>query len=108
MTQLRDELAPTLAAKLVGQGVLPKNAQDMHALVLDMQEHKQICAVRIDQFQVSEPNPQGLIPVQVSGVCAIHNSAETVERRFIFQYLIGQRAGTSQLLLAEFNDLSPS
>ena len=108
MTQLREELGPTLAANLINQGVLPKNAQDMHALVLDMQERKQICAVRIDQVQVSEPNQQGLIPVQVSGVCAIHSAAETAERRFIFQYLIGQRAGTTQLLLTQYQDLSPS
>jgi hypothetical protein len=107
MNALREELDPPLAANLTNQGILPKNQQDMKALVLDMQERKQICAVRIDQVNVSEPTAQGLIPVRVSGVCAIHSAAETAERPFVFQYLIGQRAGTTQLLLSQYQDLTP-
>ncbi len=107
MTALRSELDPPLAANLTRQGILPKTAQDMRAMVLDMQERKQICAVRIDDIKVSEPTAQGLIPARVTGICAIHSAAETAERRFTFQYLIGQRGDTGQLILSQYEDLSP-
>jgi len=107
MTALRQELDPPLAAALTQQGILPKSNSDMQALVLDMRERKQICAVRIDDVKVSDPTAKGLIPVRVTGVCAIHSAAETAERRFTFQYLIGQRGDTGQLILSQYEDLSP-
>jgi hypothetical protein len=107
MTALRGELDPPLARNLTQQGILPKDSQDMHALVMDMAERKQICAVRIDKIQVGEPNQRGLIPVGVQGVCAIHSAAETAERAFTFQYLIGQHPETKAFLIADYKDLTP-
>ena len=107
MTALRSELDPPLARTLTQQGILPKDAQDMHALVMDMAERKQICSVRIDKIQVREPDQRGLIPVAVQGVCAIHSAAETAERGFTFQYLIGQHPETKQFLIADYRDLTP-
>lgn len=107
MTALRGELDPPLARNLTQQGILPKDAQDMHALVMDMTERKQICSVRIDKIQVGEPDQRGLIPVNVAGVCAIHSAAETAERGFAFRYTIGQHPETKAYLIAEYQDLTP-
>ena len=73
---------------------------------MDMTERKQICAVRIDSVKIGEPDDKGMIPVRVNGVCAIHSAAETGERNFAFQYLIGSRQGGA-LVVAQWADQTP-
>jgi hypothetical protein len=107
MINLKDELAPSVAQNLQSAGVLPKNEQDLRALVMDMSERKQICAVRIDQVKTGEPDANGCIPVRVSGVCAIHSAAETGERNFIFQYLLGSKKDGGALIVAQWADQTP-
>ncbi|MBS2007795.1 MAG: hypothetical protein JST01_12185 [Cyanobacteria bacterium SZAS TMP-1] len=108
MLNLKDELAPSVAATLAQVGVLPRNEQDLRALVLDMSERKQICAVRIDQVKVFDPDANGCIPVQVKGVCAIHSAAETGERNFVFTYLLGSKKDNGALVVAKWSDDTPA
>jgi hypothetical protein len=107
MINLRQELAPSVAQNLQSAGVLPKNEQDLRALVMDMSERKQICAIRIDEVKTGEPDATGCIPVRVSGVCAIHSAAETGERNFIFQYLVGSKKDGGGLIVAQWADQTP-
>jgi hypothetical protein len=107
MINLKDELAPTVAQNLQQAGVLPKSEQDLRALVMDMTERKQICAVRIDQVKTGDPDASGCIPVRVTGVCAIHSAAETGERNFTFQYLLGSKKENGALVVAQWADQTP-
>ncbi len=107
MINLKQELAPSVAQNLQAAGVLPKNDQDLRALVMDMSERKQICAVRIDQVKTGEPDASGCIPVRVTGVCAIHSAAETGERNFVFQYLLGSKKDGGALVVAQWADQTP-
>jgi hypothetical protein len=107
MINLKDELAPSVAQSLAQAGVLPRSQQDLQALVMDMTERKQICAVRIDSVKTGEPDATGCIPVRVSGVCAIHSAAETGERNFIFQYLLGTKKDGGALIVAQWADQTP-
>ena len=107
MISLRDELAPSVQQTLSAAGVLPKSEQDLRALVMDMTERKQICAVRIDSVKPGEADANGCIPVRVTGVCAIHSAAETGERNFAFQYLLGSKREGGALVVANWADLTP-
>jgi hypothetical protein len=107
MVNLRDELAPSVANNLAQAGVLPRSEQDLKALVMDMTERKQICAVRIDNVKTGDPDATGCIPVRVSGVCAIHSAAETGERNFVFQYLLGSKKEGGALVVANWVDQTP-
>ena len=108
MINLKDELAPSVASNLAQAGVLPRSEQDLRALVMDMTERKQICAVRIDAVKVGDPDANGCIPVRVSGVCAIHSAAETGERNFVFQYLLGSKKDGGALVVAQWQDQTPA
>jgi len=108
MNNLRDELAPSVAQNLAQAGVLPRTPDDLKALVMDMSDRKQICAVRIDDVKTGEPDANGCIPVQVSGVCAIHSAAETGERNFVFRYLLGSKKDNGALVVANWADLTPA
>jgi len=108
MINLKDELAPSVAMNLAQSGVLPRSEQDLRALVMDMTERKQICAVRIDSVKTGDPDANSCIPVRVSGVCAIHSAAETGERNFVFQYLLGSKKGTNDLVVAQWQDQTPA
>ena len=107
MQNLRDELAPSVQQTLAGAGVLPRSEQDLNALVMDMTERKQICAVRIDSVKTGEADANGCVPVRVTGVCAIHSAAETGERNFAFQYLLGSKKDGGALVVANWADLTP-
>ena len=106
VTALTRELAPAVQQLLSKEGVLPRTQQDLRAMTLDMTERKQVCAVRIDDLKVGEANNRGLIPVEVSGVCAMHSASETGDRQFRFQYMIGTINGA--LVVADWRDLSPA
>jgi hypothetical protein len=107
MINLKDELAPSVAQNLQQAGVLPRSDQDLRALVMDMTERKQICAVRIDSVKTGDPDANGCIPVRVNGVCAIHSAAETGERNFTFQYLLGSKKDGGALIVAQWADQTP-
>jgi hypothetical protein len=80
--------------------------------------------VRVDEVNVGEPdaNRQGLIPIDVKGVVAIHSSDEqgTADPQpFRFKYWVGNKAdakrqpvmdpnGKPVLVVANFEDLSSS
>lgn len=105
VTALVKELAPNVANMLRKEEMLPRTQQDLKALTMDMAERKQICSVRIDRVSAGDPDPKGLIPVEVSGVCAIHSASETGERPFRFIYMLGTIEGN--LVVADWRDLSP-
>lgn len=106
--ELRKELSPSVLNMMMQNKILPGNDSELMGLVRDMTERKQICAIRIDSQKVGEATANGMIPVQVSGVCAIHSATDTSERPFTFQYLIGQHVDTKAFLIAECRDLTPA
>ena len=105
--ELRKELAPNILAGMVQRKDLPGNDTELMALIRDMSERKQICAVRIDRVATGDPGARGLVPVEVQGVFAFHSSQDTGENPFRFQYMIGQHSETKAYLIADFRDLTP-
>ncbi|MBI4532775.1 MAG: hypothetical protein HY711_02415 [Candidatus Melainabacteria bacterium] len=86
--------------------MLPKSNEDLKARAQTIAGQKQVSAVRIDVVNQSEPNAQGLIPIEVQGVIAVH-SAEGFEgpRPFRFQFLVGQNAQSKLPVVAAFQEV---
>jgi hypothetical protein len=88
------ELAREVVVQLQKQDKLPKTLDEIKATVRTLTEQKQVSAVRIDSVSPGEPNAKGLIPMEVTGVVAIHSAEEsgpTDPVPFRFRYLLGFR-----------------
>jgi len=99
------ELAPSVVTQLIKAELLPKSAEDVKAQVRSLTDQRQVSAVRIDSLNQGEPNPQGLIPIEVSGVVVIHSAQESGPsgpQPFKFKFLMGQNAKTQQPIVAAF------
>lgn len=86
------ELDPPLIRKLQQQQNLPKDEIELKATLRTLQEEKNVVAVRVDQVVTGDPTQQGLIPVDVAGVVAMHSaSGAEPPKNFHFRYIMGMR-----------------
>lgn len=91
---MNGELAPSVLNKLRQQETLAKNEDEIRATAKTLSDSRQVSAVKIERIVTSELDPRGLVPVEVSGVVAIHSADEsgpTGPVPFDFKYLIGVR-----------------
>jgi dihydroorotate dehydrogenase len=92
--------------KLRANEILPRTADEAKAQLRQLRDIKMVTAVRIESVNVSSPNSQGLIPVEVKGQFVKH-SAEGLDgpRDFCFRYLIGQKGTTQELGVASIQEI---
>jgi hypothetical protein len=93
------------------QQILPNSEEELKAEIQTYTEKKRVVAIRIDNVDIGEPRPisdsQSLIPIDVSGVIAVHSADEADQpRSFHFKYLMGVRK-SGVPIVATFQDLSP-
>ena len=118
---MQGELAPNVVGVLSKAGMLAATNEDLMAQAKMLSEQRQVSAVRIEDVQEGEQNSNGLIPIDVRGLVAIHSAEENGPSdpvRFHFRYLIGNRAnpkdhtpvigtdGKPLPMVADFADLS--
>jgi len=93
---LRDELAPAVVKQLQDSEMLAKSDDDLRATAKTLTEERQVCAVKIKSIDPSELTPNGMLPVEVKGLVAIHSAQEsgpTGPVNFDFKFLIGGKVG---------------
>jgi len=120
---LTTELAANpVQAMLAKAGMLALGADDLNAQEKSLQDKRQLSAVAINEVVVGDPdaNHNGLIPIDVKGVVAIHSTDESGTadpQPFRFKYWIGNKTdakrqpvmdanGKPMLMVANLEDLS--
>jgi len=119
---LKDELAPNVKKQLIAQDMLAKSEDDLRSTAKTLIEQHQVSAVKISECTPSELDQNGMMPVDVKGMVAIHSAAETGPAepvQFEFKFKIGARVGpdgkalmtedgkTPLPCIVEFKDVSP-
>ncbi len=108
------ELAPPVLAQLKSREQLPKTMEDLRATSRTLESQRQVSAIRIDQVNQGEPDKDGLLPLDVSGVVAIHSADESVSGNpvgFHFFYKVGMAANPNnpeqkRPIVVNFQDMS--
>ena len=113
---LESELAPNVIQVLSKAGMLAGTQDELAAQAKALTDGRNFSAVKIEEVTSNEPNAQGMMPIDVRGVVAVHSSEESGPSGpvpFKFRYLIGMRSDpkTKQALspiVTGFDDLSGS
>jgi len=108
------ELAPPVVQQLKAREQLPKTLEDLRATARTLESQRQVSAVRIDSVNQGEPDEKSLVPLDVTGMVAIHSADESVSGNpvgFKFLYKVGMAANPSnpeqkRPIVVEFRDLS--
>jgi len=105
------ELDLPVVAELRRQQLLPNSAEELKANIQTYTSQRRVVAIRIDRVDTGEAvvvNGVSEIPINVSGVVAVHSADEAgPPTPFHFQFLMGYRGGNAQApLVADFKDLS--
>ncbi|MBC7997534.1 MAG: hypothetical protein IAF58_06310 [Leptolyngbya sp.] len=108
------ELSAAVVALLKQREQLPKSGEDLKATARTLESQRQVCAVRIDSVAQGEPDANSHMPIDVSGVVAIHSADESVSGNpvpFRFQYKVGMATnpntpGVTRPIVIDFKDLS--
>lgn len=98
------ELAPSVIQQLKQVGLLPQSLEEMKAQSRTAAEERRVTAVKIDSVNIGEPNPNGLVPVEVSGSVAIHSASGSEDPKpYRFKYLLGTHKETQKPIVAGFS-----
>jgi hypothetical protein len=102
------ELAPPVVNIMRKRGLLPNSKEELQASIKAFGDSKRVCAVNVQTVRVSDPDSQGLIPIDVTGVVAVHSAEESYPGPvpFHFRYRVGYRRGSTTPLVSDFADLS--
>jgi hypothetical protein len=102
------ELAPPVVTLMRKNGLLPNSKEELQASIKQFGDAKRVCAVNVQNVRVGDPDAQSLIPIDVSGVMAVHSAEESFPGpvAFHFRYRVGYRRGGTQPLVSDFADLS--
>jgi len=103
------ELTKPVIVYLQQQQQLPRDMNESKAQASTYMAKRRVCAVRVDEVNQREMDSRGMVPVDVSGVVAVHSSEEADPGPvpFHFRYLIGFRPNSQTPIVANFQDLSP-
>jgi hypothetical protein len=108
------ELAPPVVALLKSREQLPKTLEDLRATARTLESQRQVSAVRIDSVNQGEPDDKSLVPLDVTGVVAIHSADESVSGNpvpFRFVFKVGMAANPQnpeqkRPIVVDFRDMS--
>jgi hypothetical protein len=108
------ELAPPVVAQLKAREQLPKTLEDLRATARTLESQRQVSAVRIDSVNQGEPDEKSLVPLEVTGMVAIHSADESVSGNpvgFKFGLKVGMAANPQnpeqkRPIVVEFRDMS--
>jgi hypothetical protein len=102
------ELAPPVVQGLRSKGYLPTSKEEFQASLKSYTDSKRVCAIHIKEVLQGDKDAQGLIPVDVSGVVAVHSAEESYPGPvpFHFRYRIGFRPNTTQPLVGAFEEVT--
>jgi hypothetical protein len=105
------ELDLPVVNELRRQQLLPVSSEELKANIQTYTSQRRVVSIRIDKVDTNDAvivNGASLIPVDVTGLVAVHSADEAgPPTPFHFRFLIGYRGGNAQApLVADFKDLS--
>jgi hypothetical protein len=102
------ELAPPVIQDLRKKGLLPASREEFQASLKSYADSKRVCAINVKEVRQGDKDAQGLIPVDVSGVVAVHSAEESYPGPvpFHFRYRIGFRPNTTQPVVGSFTEVT--
>lgn len=107
--RLQSELSDSVKQRLRAEGILPATEQDLRANHMEFSKTRRVCAMQFKQVEVKEPNQQGMIPVVVQGVVAVHSADESAQQPFHLAYMVGLRKGDPPSpVVVNMQDLPPA
>lgn len=92
-SRLKGELSDAVKQKLAQDGVLPRTMEEMKANLMEFSKSRRVCAMQFRSVDIREPTPQGMVPVEVQGVVAVHSADESAQQPFHLVYMVGLRKG---------------
>lgn len=108
---LHKELNGNVLKKLKADGILPSTDHDMKANAMDFEKSRRVCAIQFQNVQLNDPNAQGMVPIDVQGIVAVHSSDESTQQPFRLQFLVGlKKMGEDQPpapIVIDMRDLPP-
>lgn len=117
MLSLKDELAPSIVAKLQKEESLPKSMDELKILAETQRKNRELSAVNFNKIKVGELTPVTigqmqvpLVPVEVDGTFAVHSldESQNIEQTpFKFRLFIGTNSKTQKPILVIYEDHSP-
>jgi hypothetical protein len=104
------ELAPPVISALRQKTLLPSSREEFQASLKRYTDTKRVCAVSVKEIRQGDKDGQGLIPIDVTGVVAVHSAEESDPPGpvpFHFRYKVGFRPNTQTPIVGDFAELSP-
>jgi len=106
--KLQTELSDNVKIKLRQDGILPATEQELRANHMEFSKSRRVCAMQFKQVEVKEPTPNGMIPIVVMGVVAVHSADESAQQPFHLAYQCGLRKGEVPTpVVVSMQDLPP-
>ncbi|MBX9670312.1 MAG: hypothetical protein K2X93_22120 [Candidatus Obscuribacterales bacterium] len=108
-SRLQAELSDAVKGKLRQDGILPSTEQELKANLLEFSKSRRVCALQFQAVDIKEPNPQGLVPIEVSGTVAVHSADESAQQPFHLMYMVGLSKKTEppSPIVVDMKDLPP-
>jgi hypothetical protein len=107
--RLQSELSDSVKQRLRADGILPATEQDLRANHMEFSKSRRVCAMQFKQVDVRDPNQNGMIPVEVQGVVAVHSADESAQQPFHLAFMIGLRKGEPPTpVVVGMQDLPPA
>ena len=107
--RLQSELSDSVKQRLRADGILPATDQDLKANHMEFSKARRVCAMQFKQVDVKDPNQNGMIPVEVQGVVAVHSADESAQQPFHLAYMVGLRKGEPPTpVVVSMQDLPPA
>ncbi len=108
-SRLQGELSDAVKIKLRQDGVLPATVEEMKANLMEFTKSRRVCAMQFKTVELKDPTPQGMVPVEVQGVVAVHSADESAQQPFHLAYMVGLRKGDPPVpVVVQMQELAPA
>lgn len=105
---LEKEIAPPTVKTMKQRGLLPRSDKEAKAQEMTFRQQGRVCSVRIDSVEQQQSDPNGLVPVVVSGVTVVHSADGVEENPFKFMFKMGLVGGDDEqkkVMVASFQEM---
>ncbi len=98
---LEKDIAPNILAQLRAKGTCAKSKDQVKQIAKSMEKNNQRCLIKVEETTFPEKaTAQGLIPIEVQGICVKTTSDTSKASKFDVLYLIGDNPKTKQPMVA--------
>ena len=89
MGALTNELAPGALKKLTADGTVPGSMDELKTVQRELQDQKSVSCVKVDDVNVSAPDANGMLPIDMKVQIVVHNTEGVKPVGMKMRYLVG-------------------